>query len=544
MAIECLVVGHHETSVDVLARRLEGSSASSGGLLEIQTNAVRTTEGFLTYPEMFSRLAEIAYGTTIKPSAFRAPHTGAIYLASSLATQGINAEVLNYVSEGLVELESALDEFRPMVVAVTTTYYVDPSPISAMIECIRRCSPNTFIVVGGPYVVSKVVAGRRSGIQNLATLAADAFITDPQGEEALAHVVRAISRGSFDLTMIPNLALRNCTSVARLHRTETKPEANRLNEPGIRWSQYRRLLRPPVAYIRTARGCAFHCSFCNYPAMSGGHVFATVENTCEQLEQLRSLGVRDVAFVDDTFNVPLPRFKELLREIVRRRLDLRWTSFLRCTNADAETFDLMAASGCAGVFLGIESADPTVLQLMRKSARPDAYARGIAELTRRDILTFASYIIGFPGETVDSVFRTFDFITRNPTTFYNLQLYYHDRNSPIESRRDEFSLKGSGYQWMHGSMDWREASDLVRYGIFLDVGPLPTPLYGFSIWSLPFLQSLGLSAQAFKSFAKVGAAALKAGLNGPVSLLDFRLDFKTAITSDDVTGMALRMIPS
>src|SRR5580692_8915848 len=74
-------------------------------------------------------------------------------------------------------------------------------------------------------------------------------------------------------------------------------------------------------------------------------------------------------FVDDTFNVPLPRFKKLLRMMIDKAWGFEWISFFRCSNADEEAFDLMARSGCIGVFLGIESGDQTILEYMDKHAK-------------------------------------------------------------------------------------------------------------------------------------------------------------------------------
>ncbi len=61
----------------------------------------------------------------------------------------------------------------------------------------------------------------------------------------------------------------------------------------------------------------------------------------------------------------------------------------------------MAQSGCKGVFLGIESGSPHILKLMIKAATIEKYADGMKLLREHDILTFGSFIVGFPGETSD-----------------------------------------------------------------------------------------------------------------------------------------------
>jgi hypothetical protein len=63
---------------------------------------------------------------------------------------------------------------------------------------------------------------------------------------------------------------------------------------------------------------------------------------------------------------------------------------------------------------------------------------------QRDIATFASLICGFPGETRESVMNSLSFIEETAPTFFNVQLYYHDRRSPIHQQAAGFQIQGSG----------------------------------------------------------------------------------------------------
>ena len=87
--------------------------------------------------------------------------------------------------------------------------------------------------------------------------------------------------------------------------------------------------------------------------------------------------IQNVVFIDDTFNVPLPRFKDICRLMIRKNYRFNWFSYFRCSNSDEEAIDLMARSGCKGVFLGIESGSPHILQAMNKAATIEKYADGI-----------------------------------------------------------------------------------------------------------------------------------------------------------------------
>jgi p-methyltransferase len=104
--------------------------------------------------------------------------------------------------------------------------------------------------------------------------------------------------------------------------------------------------------------------------------------------------------------------------MIRKKYPFNWFSYFRCSNSDKEAIELMAESGCKGVFLGIESGSPTILKNMNKSATIEKYAQGIAWLRQHDIMTFGSFITGFPGETDETVNETLDFIRQTKPDYY------------------------------------------------------------------------------------------------------------------------------
>ena len=121
----------------------------------------------------------------------------------------------------------------------------------------------------------------------------------------------------------------------------------------------------------------------------------------------------------------------------------------------------MARSGCKGVFLGIESGSPTILANMNKSATVEKYATGIEMLRRYGIMTFGSFIIGFPGETDQTVEETIDFIRETKPDYYRAQMWYCEPGTPIQNERLKYDIKGEGFVWSHATMDSLEAMDHI-----------------------------------------------------------------------------------
>ncbi len=300
------------------------------------------------------------------------------------------------------------------------------------------------------------------------------------------------------LDSVPNIAYRVDDSTIK--RTLSSFDHIPLLGDDVDWSGFSPELFVPTTYVQTSRGCPFSCAFCNYPAMAGNYEYATPQKVVENLIQLHSSGVQYVIFIDDTINVPRRRFKEILRGMINAGLDLKWVSFFRPSHADEETFDLMKDSGCLGVYIGIESGDPTLLKNMQKSATPDRMRYGIEQLSERGIITYGSFILGFPGETEATVDNTIEFLRRTPLTYYNMLLYYHDSLAPIQMRTQEFGIRGCQYSWQHDTMDWREAIDHIER-VFRSVNTsIPCPLHGFAIWAFPYLMQKGIQLEQIHNF--------------------------------------------
>jgi len=247
--------------------------------------------------------------------------------------------------------------------------------------------------------------------------------------------------------------------------------------------------------------------------MSGDHTVSGVETVRAELRYLVDNGLKYMIFIDDTFNVPLPRFKQICRMMIEEKFNLQWVSFFRCSNADDECFDLMKESGCLGVYLGIESFDQQILNNMNKSANVQRYRDGIRKLHERGILTFGSFIVGFPGETEQSVMNTIELIEETSPTFFNVQLYFHDPMAPIHQKREQYGIEGKYYNWRHNTMTWQEGAEWVEYMLRRVDKSLPLTLNGFSIWSIPYLLQNGFSVEQITSFARTARKMLLKGLS-------------------------------
>ncbi|HSR68324.1 MAG TPA: PhpK family radical SAM P-methyltransferase [Acidobacteriota bacterium] len=509
--LDCVVLGYYEAPLDKSFETAEAMQKVSGGLRHLKANTLPFNGRRVRYPELINAAISRATGRPSRLHVANLPNLGAHYLASFLLRRNLAAEVVNFVNFDQERLEDLLAE-KPRAVAITTTFYFESHPVRHLVELVREHSPETKIVVGGPHIFH-VCSDYAPQAQDrlFAFMGADIYVFDSQGELTLSRVCSELGQPNPDLSTVPNLIYSHDNKT--FHRTVRQPENNSLDENAVDWRVFNPDQLLPTVQTRTARSCAYKCAFCRYPVIAGDLNLTSLDVLRAELDYLKDIGVQQVLFIDDTFNIPRGRFKDLCRMMIRENYGFKWYSYFRCGNADDESFDLAAESGCTGVFLGIESGDQAILKAMNKGAYVHKYSYGLEKLRSKGIASYASFIIGFPGETEESARNTMEFIDSVRPTFYCLEAYFHDKKVPVAQRAEELGLQGQAYSWRHNSMDWRQAADLVEEGYHTITGSTICPLYSFDLWSLAYMTGLGLSRQQLTDFVRSASKILVRALS-------------------------------
>lgn len=508
--LDCIIVGPSELDFRTVEKNLRSMGENSAAFRVLKANSVLYKGTRLTYMEMLNALLEETTGHPHHLYVCELPSLAVCHLKSYLNLHGLQTDFINFFPYEKKKLLDLLSQ-SPKAVAITTTFYVDNSPIIEIVDFVRQHSPQTKIIVGGPHIMN-ICAGYDEQAQDFIfqTIGADVYIHDSQGELTLSKLLHHLRNENQNLSKIPNLIYSNGDK--KFNRTQRIVESNPIDKSIVDWQLFDSDYFLPTVQIRTARSCSFSCSFCQYPLLGGPVSLNDIDIVENQLRFLAESGVRNIVFIDDTFNVPLPRFKNICRMLIKNKFDFNWFSFFRCANADEEAFDLMWQSGCKGVFLGIESGDQTILDGMNKYAKVSKYEEGIRQLKERNIMTFVSLIVGFPGETQETVQNTIDFIESCAPTFYRAELYYHYTNVPIHQQAEKYGLQGSGYHWKHNTMDWQEACNKVDFMYKNIQESLVLPGYMFDFWAIPYLMGKGMSLEQITAFVSVAQKAMRQGL--------------------------------
>jgi radical SAM superfamily enzyme YgiQ (UPF0313 family) len=163
-----------------------------------------------------------------------------------------------------------------------------------------------------------------------------------------------------------------------------------------------------VNTVQATRGCPFNCEFCSITSLFGHRTRCRPVE--EVIEEVRSLTGRVFVLNDDNVAQEREYFKDLFGRLIPLRK--RWVGNASWNiSTDGEMLDLMARSGCAGVFVGFESilSQPGLTKGLRASNRAGVYKETVRQLHARGIGVMGAFIFGFDNDD-ESIFpRTLEF---------------------------------------------------------------------------------------------------------------------------------------
>ena len=118
-----------------------------------------------------------------------------------------------------------------------------------------------------------------------------------------------------------------------------------------------------------------------------------------------------------------PEQRSLCNEIIKRGLKIEWNCGTRVDMLTKELLVKMKNAGCITVWFGVESGSQQVLDAMKKGITPELTMKVFGWLSELGMTPIPNVILGFPGETKESAWKTIRFIEKispHDTGFYNV----------------------------------------------------------------------------------------------------------------------------
>jgi len=164
----------------------------------------------------------------------------------------------------------------------------------------------------------------------------------------------------------------------------------------------------PAATIIGSRGCPFHCAFCanmlRIPVVK-----RNPERIATEMRMLKEYyGVYNFRLEDDNITISKPWLKELCKEI--QEVNVKWKCHTRANMIDLDMCEWLKESGCVEVGMGLESADPQVLEMVCKEITVDDAALAVFNIQKSGMRAKVYLMSGLPGETNMTISRNITFM--------------------------------------------------------------------------------------------------------------------------------------
>jgi len=328
------------------------------------------------------------------------------------------------------DMENQIREFAPDVVGVTcfTVQLVD------VMHSIRaaRAAGVQYVVLGGPHI-------NDFPKESLALEGVDAVVKG-EGQQPLLELLKVWEDGGVAKGIKGVIA----------HQDDPIPEEDVYFSNDL--DTYPIIDRTLVDYTRyydvmgeggiftsivTSRGCPYRCTFCNTPRHR--YRVQSPERVCDEIEACIRLGIKEVYFVDDTFNITNQRVHDLCDEIIRRGLEFSWTVRFRVKGVDRPLLLKMKAAGCARIQLGVEQGTEEGLLRLKKDVTSREIESAFALCREVGINTVAYFMIGTPVErSRQDVLDTIEYSIRLKPDFvmYNIMTPFPGTTLYDEGVRD------------------------------------------------------------------------------------------------------------
>ncbi len=277
---------------------------------------------------------------------------GPLYIASVLEEAGCYVDFRDYQ---LTSYENPLDQKNIVsflsdsedFLAIGCFFNVLPFLLPSL-EAIKAESPEKMIILGGsgPSSVAEKLMGEFPFID---------VIVRGEGEQTVREIAHRIP-----YNQIKGIVYRSNGKAV------STPERERIrNLDGLPFPAYDKtdLSEYTQAGVVTARGCPYHCTFCEVASLWGYHAEQrSVSSVVSEIKLLYDQGITSLHINDDTFVLDRKWVLDFCDVLKCEGIDVTWRCLGRINLMDKELLEKMADSGCVGVQYGVESGSENVLK--------------------------------------------------------------------------------------------------------------------------------------------------------------------------------------
>lgn len=380
------------------------------------------------------------------------PTLGILFLAAVTRRHGFPTVLSDASALSLtgVELLQRVEAEQPDVLGLSATTF-SIFHAAAFAALAKGKFPGMTVIIGGPHVsAAPHETMERFPVFDVAVLG--------EGETTIIDLLEALDANA-SFAEIPGIVLRRGKELVTTERRKFLADLDQLPYPAwdlLEGFPERYLPAPfkvrkmPAASLVTSRGCPNQCIFCDRSVFGTScHAFSADYVVGMLRHLVDNFGIREFSFEDDTFITFKKRLVAICQGIIDLGIEVSWTCLGRVNGVDKETLELMRRAGCWQISFGIESGCQEILAAIHKNVTLEQIEKAVALCRDAGILSKGFFIVGHPGETSETLTRTFDFAMKLPLDDISVTMLTPFPGTEIYARAAEFGEFDSDWSRMN-----------------------------------------------------------------------------------------------
>lgn len=354
------------------------------------------------------------------------------YLAAYLEKEKILVEILDIAAEGIgrvekigekaryglseKEIKERIKKISPDIIGITCISTLHAQDAHETARIAKEVNSKILVVMGGAHPSAnsrEVLKDKNVDI-----------VVRGEGEITLFEIVKNFKEGKS----LDNIAGTSRRMGKRIIENPMRPPvsnidalpfpARHLLPMEIYFKDIRQrtnyAMRDRAMTMISSRGCPGSCVYCAVRTVWGRFWRGrSPKNVVDEIESIiRDFGANEIHFIDDSISVSMKRLDGICDEIIKRKLDIKWTTpnGIAIWLLNKNLMKKMKKAGCYRLTFGLESGNPDTLHNFigkhydyNKAKEIIKFASGIG------LWTIGTFIIGFPHETREKIEDTINF---------------------------------------------------------------------------------------------------------------------------------------
>lgn len=369
------------------------------------------------------------------------PQTGLAYLAAIAEKEGAEVRLWDGMlpNQGLIALKTSIHNNTPDVIIALTSTPTSSNDLQVAQE-LKKVNRNIQIGLVGthssvyPMEMLQAYLDNSINMNSSNRISIIDFVLLNEAEQTLAQMI-AIWKDQFSRWKQVSRE-KHVKSIAFLLEEELylNSELNitgNLNDlplPARHLMRVKSYTMPffdePFVTIIPSRGCPFPCIFCRAGKVWGKKVrMRSVDSVINEMEHVYSeFGITNFVFMADSFTFSSEWVIKFCEALLDKKFGFKWICNSRVDAVNDEMLSFMKRAGCQLISYGVESSDPEILENAGKKTTPRQIIDAFRMTRRAKILSFAYFILGLPGESIQTIKKSIAFSKKLGADYVNFHI--------------------------------------------------------------------------------------------------------------------------